>query len=700
MRAIALVFPRPKTVRPGGASLRLPGEWNLTGERLAPWLHRRLAAACRAAGVALKPGAKCRLELSIDPQGFARVKDPDLRAQSYRLTLRADGSAGVESPSVDGLRHGVITLALALEAAGSGAKLTPMVVEDVPAFRVRGIQIDTAREFFPPSAFLRKMVDRMADLKLNTLWLYLENRFHAPGLEDLSPPGGITPAQAREISDYGAARGVDVVPGTNLLSHMEGWFRLERYSGFTDGAMRSYPVLTRKEVWPLVRRYLDELSAAFPSKNFHAGLDELLFTGTNPEAAEAIRRKGKPAYFADFASRVVEHLQKKHGKTVWMWDDMVLGKNIHRPEGFNEDYRQALDRIPRDVVMAHWYYWTDSDGKHRPIIERVAASGQPFVVAPSSNAYTDDFGSLRCALDNQRYMARCGAKHGAFGLVNTHWESRFGSVYAAGWPLQALAAGFAWSGGRAPDSAFWQALSFTLTGDQGALVEYCRLMDAVQDRLAQCGINRRMVRSVLYMDGPHVLWRRYTSGLTPADRGAVRRMLARAARAHDAIGPRDAELKRAVRVGISLFEEALNVMDAFDAAWGQYHRAAELERQPRAAREFARRIGETIACLERAATAVDRHRRVILDMEKRTGHTPYDAYALGQWAGALRGVAPLLRAVVRDGSGLPYFEKLLHLPRCYHESNLPQLLVQNTFDPWYGDRATPPPTRWVRKPKR
>lgn len=153
--------------------------------------------------------------------------------------------------------------------------------------------------------YLKKVIDRLADLKMNTLWLYLENHFRAPGLEDLSPKMGMTPAQ----------RGIDVVPGTNVLSHMEGWFRLERYADFCDGRMRSHPVLTRKEALPLVRRYVRHLARSFPSPNFHAGLDELLFTGTNPEAAETIRRKGMALYFADFTTKVIRYL-KRLGKTV------------------------------------------------------------------------------------------------------------------------------------------------------------------------------------------------------------------------------------------------------------------------------------------------------------------------------------------------------------------------------------------------
>ncbi len=680
-----LVFPRPRNVRVGHGMVRLPRTLGLTGEPMAPWLRARLARACRSVGVELRTEAACRLQMELKTTGFASIRDPDCRTEAYRLTLDANGSMHLCGPSPAGLRHGIITLCLLLEARAAGARLSPMVVTDAPVFSVRGFQIDMAREFFPSPAFLKRMINRAVDLKFNTIWLYLENHFRAPGLEDLSQKEGMTPAEARELSAYAAVRGIDLVPGTNVLSHMEGWFRLERYSDFSDGAMRSYPLLTHPRTWPLVQDYLDALAEAFPSKNFHAGLDELLFTGTNPEAAAAIRKKGKAAYFADFACKVIRHLQEVHGKTVWMWDDMVLGKNVFRPEGFNQDYRKALDRIPRDAVMTHWYYWTDRDGKHAPIIERVAKEGRPFVVAPSNQSYTCDFGSLKAALENQSYMARCGQSAGAFGLVCTHWESRYGSSYLASWPLQALAAGFAWSGGGRPGPGLRRSLSLALTGDHGALLDFLQLLDRVQDVLAENKVGHCMVRSSFFLDGPHVLWRRFTGVLPPARRREIRRLLERARRTYRNIGRRDLPLKRALRLGMALFEEALHVMDAFDRAWDEYHRAAELERTSGAGREFERRIEGTNRNLEAAAKSIERYRRVVVELERRTGHTPYDGYALTAWIEAVRSVTPLIRAAVRDGGGLPCFEKLLYLPPCYYGSNLRQLQVQNTFHHWFGD---------------
>jgi len=679
MKATALLFPSPVSIREHKGRVRLPETISSRGAPVPAWLRRRLARACRAAGMRLVARSAKAVELKLTPAGFGRIGRDRLRDQAYALRLAADGAAEIASPSIHGLRHGVVTLCLLLEAHAAGAVLAPVTISDAPAFEVRGIQIDMAREFFPPMPYLRKVVDRMIDLKLNTLWLYVENHFHAPGLEDISPRGGLTPADAEAISAYAAERGVDVVPGTNLLSHMEGWFRLERYADFCDGPNRSYPVLTRAESLRLTKQYVDELIRAFPSPNFHAGFDELLFTGVNPEAAQAIRRMGKAAYFGEFSQKLIRHIQAR-GKVVWFWDDMVIGKNVFRKEGFNEDAPKALAYFPKDTVLVHWWYWADEDGKHGPMIRRVAESGRRFVVAPSIITFKHDYGSLTDAVENQRYMAESGRKHGAFGYVCTQWESRYGNSFEASWPLLALSAGQAWTGGQVVDDAVLRALSFAVTGETtGALGGWLREVSAVDDFIGGKTGRRGAFRSDLFLGGPHYLWRRMSPVLDARDRAFIAGRL-RAAAAHlAALGRRDPALNQALLLPMDLLGEGLRIMAAFDHAWAEYHRAALVERDPKAAGEFGLRIHNACARLRQAGASAERLRRRVLRLERATGHTAYDGYALGRHASDLRDLIDLVRAVAEDRGGLPYFEKLLYRPDSYCVSNLRQMQVQNTL---------------------
>ena len=689
MNAAELVFPKPSSIRVQSGKIQRSRAVTLTGAAIPSWLRRKFTCANHALPV--------RLELTADD--FADVPAAR-RTQSYRLTLTANHTVTIQSPEPAGLQYGLITLHQLLNAAQAGAILTPVVISDIPAFGVRGVQVDMAREFFPSLEYLKKLVDRCTDLKLNTLWLYLENHFHAPGLEDLSVPGGLTPADAHAISAYAAARGIDLVPGTNVLSHMEGWFRLERYSDFCDGRMRSYPVLTDPRAWKLVRTFINQMADAFPSKNFHAGLDELLFTGVNPAAAAAIQKLGKSKYYTDFARRVIDLLQRK-GKTVWMWDDMVMGKNVDRTEGFKNDYAKALNRFPRDVVMVHWYYWTNSDGKHSAILDRVRKSGRPVVMAPSSKTYQFDYGNIRAAAENQSHMAQCGQDLQALGYVCTHWESRYGSSFEAGWPLLALSAGFAWGGPVAVEAGLLRRLSFAVTGEtDGALGRYLQTLGEIEDFLI---VHRKVpatgIRSFIFLNGPDQLWRRLTGLLSAADRTHLRKLLAKANVQYAKIGRRDPALRQALELPVILFTEGLNIVDAFDRAWDAYHQAALIERRPRQAGLFRKKVQATVSELRTVSEALARLRGKMRELEG-TGHTPYDSYALGQWIANLENICRLVPAAAKAAGGLPYFEKLLYLPDTYYASNLRQLQVQNGGYARYGNLPWLTRARTTRKPKR
>lgn len=682
------IFPRPIFIRKEAGAVQLPRQLGLSGIAIPQWLTGRFQQACRAAGVHFQPAAATTVQLAVDPTKITGNLSTDICEQAYELSLTRNGVITIIGGGAAGLQFGIITLCHLLEACGAGAPLRPLLIRDHPLYRLRGVQVDMAREFFPPVAYLRRVIDRLVDLKVNTLWLYIENHFHAPGLEDLSPPGGLTPAQALEISEYGRRRGIDVVPGTNVLSHMEGWFRLERYADFCDGKIRSYPVLTDRRAMQLVKRYLTELAKAFPSKNFQAGLDELLFTGSNPVAIKEIARKTKAGYYADFACEVIDFLKAK-GKTVWIWDDMVVGKNVYRPEGFNADAPKALARIPRDVILTHWYYWTDSDGKHTPIIKRVAAAKRPFIVASATRANHSNGLHLELAAKNQTYLARVGKKAGAFGYVCTHWGSQCGFAFETGWPLLAMSAECAWSGGDPATPAAGRALSFVVTGElTGSLADYLHTLSAIEDELKGASSDR----SRLITRGPHNLWQKWSAAMPPARRKKVLRLLAQANRHHARIENRDPGLKRALAMPASLHTECIHILAAFDRAWHHYHAAAESQVRPGGRTKFQQSIQRTVAAIGEAAAAVQRYRLHLRAVEK-AGHTPYDSHALGLHVAELRKLGRLIRQVARSCNGLPYFGKLLYAPDNYYISNLRQLQVQNTYFERYPGEL-PWPVRW------
>lgn len=260
-----------------------------------------------------------------------------------------------------------------------------------------------------------------------------------------------------------------------------------------------------------------------------------------------------------------------------------------------------------------------------------------------------------------------------------------------------MSAGFAWSGGvRKVGRFFESALSFVITGDTGALTDYMQVLEQVQDILTAQNVGANGLRYDMIRKGPHQLWRRVTGELPPTVRRRIRSLAEKAESCHARLGTRDASLTKALHLHITLINESLNVIDAMDRAWGEYHQAALVERMPAESAAFQMRIGNAMGALSDVSSAIRRYAKPLQRLSRQTGHPPYDSHSLKGWAEVITGVSRLIRELVKDDNGLPYFEKLFHLPDVYCNTNLKQFQVSNRFEAWYrnGARDVEPPTRW------
>ena len=143
MKAIDLLFPVPRQILASKAVYKLPQALELAGQPMPEFLYERLQRACalsrmtcnRKSGKSRKGSTTLTcVQQAVNVKG---VSDPDLLTQAYSLELRKDGRIELCAPSSEGMRHGIITLCLLLEAAAHRTELTAMTIQDAPAFKVR-----------------------------------------------------------------------------------------------------------------------------------------------------------------------------------------------------------------------------------------------------------------------------------------------------------------------------------------------------------------------------------------------------------------------------------------------------------------------------------------------------------------------------------------------------------------------------------
>ncbi len=156
------LVPRPASVTLGDGAFSVTDAVSITGEADAvALLTSRLRRRTGLSPVTASDGA---VSLRIDGEGAA---------ESYRLRIDAD-AVELTASDAAGLQHGVHTLLQLLAPTRQGWVWPAVVIDDAPRFAHRGLMLDVARHFFAVDV-VERLLDRMAELKLNVLHLHLSD---------------------------------------------------------------------------------------------------------------------------------------------------------------------------------------------------------------------------------------------------------------------------------------------------------------------------------------------------------------------------------------------------------------------------------------------------------------------------------------------------------------------------------------------
>ena len=220
-------------------------------------------------------------------------------------------------------------------------------------YQIRAVQVDLARQM-ETVPFLKGFIDFIAENHYNTLFLYLEWRIRTKTF-DIGKNDGYTAEELREIIDYAALRGIDVIPGLATLGHAEQVLRQKKYASCSecrDNVPGRFGHTTTMDFCPSLAEtrefldsYLSDAAEIFTeTPYFHVGGDEVF----NMAYCSECRKKA-----TDLAAEgrlYLEHFQFVHqvvtklGKRMMLWDDMF------------EYYPEILPEMPRDIIMVNWQY--------------------------------------------------------------------------------------------------------------------------------------------------------------------------------------------------------------------------------------------------------------------------------------------------------------------------------------------------------
>ncbi len=334
-----------------------------------------------ASQLSLVTGNESSVDENESNTGFIFILDKTIPEEAYSLKINKK-AVTVKASSLRGVNYAVQTLKqmLPVEIFGKEAasdkdwSLLCAEINDAPRFGYRGLHMDVSRHFFDMD-MVKKYLDIMEVHKLNKLHWHLTDdqgwRIEIKKYPKLTEVGSIrketlvghlfqsneydgipygegcwfTQEQIREIIDYAASKGIDIIPEIDLPGHMLAALAAYPELGCTGGP---YDVWGRwgvadevlcagnEKTMLFLEDVLAEVADLFPYEYVHIGGDECpkVCWEKCPKCQAKIKELGlkdEKGFKAEhyLQSYVMERMTKfleARGKKIIGWDEILEGQ--------------------------------------------------------------------------------------------------------------------------------------------------------------------------------------------------------------------------------------------------------------------------------------------------------------------------------------------------------------------------------------
>ena len=275
--------------------------------------------------------------------------------EGEELSLLMDGERlTVEAPDISAAARGLFLAACALRDG-----------RNVPELHQRrhiascGMMLDMSRGGVMTVEAVKGMIDAHAALGLNLMMLYTEDTYTVPEAPYLGYlRGRYTEKELREMDDYAAESGVELVPCVQTLAHLEQFLQWDVNRDIKDNDC--VLMIDEPKTYAWIRAALTALRRCFRTNRIHIGMDEAHGVGLG----EYYQKHGAVNRFEllnRHLNRVVD-ICKELGFKPIMWSDMFYRLGSKSNDYYDTDAvvpESAIAQIP-DVALCYWdYYHTD-----------------------------------------------------------------------------------------------------------------------------------------------------------------------------------------------------------------------------------------------------------------------------------------------------------------------------------------------------
>lgn len=414
------------------------------------------------------------LQYRVQRAGEILPDTAELQKQSdreqYSLRISARGIQ-IEAATSTGLYYAIQTLRQMIVQNPDGAALPYASILDRPAIPYRGVMMDFAHGGLLTVEEIKRQIDFLALWKSNQYYFYNEVSIALDGFEQLNFKQHYTKDQIREIIAYGRQRHIDVVPFMAFYGHQHDLLKKESFANLGIGRYGHEFDPRKPEVMQLLRNWIGQYAALFPSPFFHVGFDETW--ETNRIAKESDSTINAESLWLSHLLAIRQEL-KRYGKSVLAWTDM------------SHYYPNILSKFPQDVLPVIWEYSPDSTAMYH-YLDPVLASKRKFLIQPAVSGWGHIYPATDYTYDNIDLCIRTGMREGTRGFITSVWTDAVEPLVRPSWLFMAYGCVAGWQGAAADRLRFENC--FARTGFPGAALQLqaaCSKLAKATDILGKC----------------------------------------------------------------------------------------------------------------------------------------------------------------------------------------------------------------------
>lgn len=322
----------------------------------------------------------------------------------------------VTAPDLAGLGRGLFQAACALRDG-----LPVPALEQRRHIASCGMMLDMSRGGVMTVEAVKGMIDAHAALGLNLMMLYTEDTYTVPEAPYLGYlRGRYSEAELKELDDYAASSGVELVPCVQTLAHLEQFLQWDVNRDIKDNDICL--LIDEPKTYDWIRAALTALRRCFRTDRIHIGMDEAHGVGLG----NYYQLHGPTDRFdllTRHLNRVVE-ICRELGFRPIMWSDMFyrLGSRVndyYDPEAVVPE--KTIAQIP-DVALCYWDYYHTDEAFYAGMLEGHRRMGREVVFAGGIWTWSGLLPHVRRTNATAYPALRACLKAGVNTVLATLWE--------------------------------------------------------------------------------------------------------------------------------------------------------------------------------------------------------------------------------------------------------------------------------------